>query len=203
MQSEFQDVYARSEFDVRNFTILEHEIDTGDFAPATRRMQRKSAFFAGKEAHFKKMLDARVIQPSISAWAGPRTHSEEGQAGTLVPGYRHLNKVMRKDAFPFPLIDECLDTLSGFAKLDANLALHQIKILALNRKKTVLWYSLSLCLWGLVCVMPLLPFQEPCQNLVLHGLTWRIDGVSFFWMTLLLGVGLTLKTTWLIAILRV
>lgn len=134
---------------------------------------------------------------------GPRTHSEEEQAGTLVPGYRHLNKVMRKDAFPFPLIDECLDTLSGFAKLDANLALHQIKILALNRKKTVLWYSLSLCLWGLVCVMPLLPFQEPCQNLVLHGLTWRIDGVSFFWMTLLLGVGLTLKTTWLIAILRV
>lgn len=58
---------------------------------------------------------------------GPRTHSEEGQAGTLVPGYRHLNKVMRKDAFPF--------SLSGFAKLDANLALHQIKILALNRKK--------------------------------------------------------------------
>lgn len=66
---------------------------------------------------------------------GPRSHSEEGQAGTLVPGYRHLNKVMRKDVFPFPLIDECLDTLSGFAKLDANLALHQIKILALNRKK--------------------------------------------------------------------
>lgn len=66
---------------------------------------------------------------------GPRIHSEEGQAGTLVPGYRHLNKVMRKDAFPFSLIDECLDTLSGFAKLDANLALHQIKILALNRKK--------------------------------------------------------------------
>lgn len=78
------------------------------------------------------------------------------------------------------LSDECLDTLSGFAKLDANLALHQIKILAFNRKKTVLWYSLSLCLWGLVGVMPLLPFQEPCQNLVLHGLTWRIDGVSFF-----------------------
>lgn len=111
---------------------------------------------------------------------GPRTHSEEGQAGTLVPGYRHLNKVMRKDAFPFPLIDECLDTLSGFAKLDANLALHQIKILAFNRKKTVLWYSLSLCLWGLVCEMSLLPIQEPCQNLVLHGLTWRIDGVSVF-----------------------
>lgn len=69
LQSEFQDVYARSEFDVRNFTILEHEIDTGDVAPVTRRVQRKSAFFAGKEAHFKKMLDARVIQPSISAWA--------------------------------------------------------------------------------------------------------------------------------------
>lgn len=123
----------------------------------------------GKEAHFKKMLDARFIQPSICMGLGPRTHSKEVQAGTLVPGYRHLHKVMRKDVFPFPLIDECLDTLFGFSKLDANLALHQIKILALNRKKTVLWYSLSLCLWGMVCVMPLLPFQEPWKNLVLHG----------------------------------
>lgn len=149
---------------------------------ATRRMQRKSAFFAGKEAHFKKMLDARVIQPSISAWAMvPGLIRKKDRQVRWCPDIATLiNKIMRKDAFPLPLIDECLDTLSWFSKLDANLALHQIKILALNRKKTVLWYSLSLCLWGLVCVMPLLLFQEPCQNLVLHGLTWRIDDVSFF-----------------------
>ena len=33
-------------------------------------MRRTPAFFAGEEeAHLKKMLDAGVIQPSISEWA--------------------------------------------------------------------------------------------------------------------------------------
>lgn len=154
---------------------------TGDVAPVTRRVQRKSAFFAGKEAHFKKMLDARVIQPSISVWAlVPGLIRKKDRQVRWCLDIATLIKYRKQNVFPFPLIDECLDTLSGFSKLDANLALLQIKILALNWKKIVLWYSLSLCLWGLVCIMPLLHFQEPCQNLVLHGLTWRIDSVSFF-----------------------
>jgi hypothetical protein len=64
--TEFQDVFARSEFDFGNFTALEHEIDTGDAHPIRERMRRTPLFFAGEEeAHLKKMLDAGVIQPSI------------------------------------------------------------------------------------------------------------------------------------------
>ena len=45
----------------------------------------------------------------------------------------------RKDVFPLPLTDECLDTLSMnvcFSKLDANSAFHQIKIRPENQRKT-------------------------------------------------------------------
>lgn len=36
---EFQDVFACNEFNVGNFTTLEHEIDTVDVAPVKERIQ--------------------------------------------------------------------------------------------------------------------------------------------------------------------
>lgn len=64
---EFQDVFARGEFD---FGVLEHEIDTGDARPVKERMRRTPLFFMDEEeAHLKKMLDTGVIQPSVSEWA--------------------------------------------------------------------------------------------------------------------------------------
>ena len=65
----------------------------------------------------------------------------------------------RKDVFPLPLIDECLDTLSGnvwFLKLDANSAFHQIKIRPEDRR----------------CNAPATFCQA--MNLMLLGLTWNI-----------------------------
>jgi hypothetical protein len=53
--------------------------------------------------------------------------------------YRKLNNVTRKDVFPLPFIDECLDTLTGnvwFSKLDVNSAFHQIRISPKDRQKT-------------------------------------------------------------------
>jgi hypothetical protein len=38
--TEFQDVFARCEFDFGAFTALEHRIDTGDAAPLKERMRR-------------------------------------------------------------------------------------------------------------------------------------------------------------------
>ena len=54
----------------------------------------------------------------------------------------------RKDVFPLPLIDECVDTLTRdvwFSKLDANSAFHQLKIRPEDQRKTafVTRYGLS------------------------------------------------------------
>jgi hypothetical protein len=113
--TEFQNVFAQSEFDFGKFTALEHEIDIGDAQPIKERMRRTPLFFAGEEeAHLEKMLDAGVIQPSISEWASaPVLISRKDGQVIWCLDYRKLNNVTRKDMFPLPLIEECLDTLTG------------------------------------------------------------------------------------------
>ena len=67
---EYQDVFAKTEFDLGSFTAIEHSIDTGDVKPFKDRMKRTRACFVGKEeAHLKKMIDAEVIRESNSAWS--------------------------------------------------------------------------------------------------------------------------------------
>ncbi|XP_056003459.1 uncharacterized protein LOC130046578 [Ostrea edulis] len=179
--NEFQDVFATGEFDFGNFTALEHEIDTGEARPVKERMRRTPLFFVDEEeAHLKKMLDAGVIQPSVSEWASAPVliRKKDGQVRWCLD-YRKLNDVTRKDVFPLPLIDECLDTLTGnvwFSKLDANSAFHQIKISPKDRKKTdfVTKYGLFEFVrmgFGL-CNAPA-TFSR-AMSLVLRGLTWSI-----------------------------
>ena len=105
--TEFQDVFARSEFDFGDFTALVHEIDTGDAPPppVKEKMRRTPAFFAGEEeAHLNKMLDAGDIQPSISEWASAPEliRKKDGQVRWCLD-YRRLNNVTRKDVFHCPL----------------------------------------------------------------------------------------------------
>lgn len=103
--------------------------------------QRTPTVFQGEEeGHLDKMLEAGVIQPSTSDWAAAPVlvRNEDGSVRWCVD-YRALNKVMIKDSFPLPLIEEYMDTLSGnkwFSKLDANAAYWQIKIHPDDMKKT-------------------------------------------------------------------
>jgi hypothetical protein len=124
------------------------------------------------------MLDAGVIQPSVSEWAPILIRKKDGQVRWCLD-YRKLNNVMRKDVFPLPLIDECLDTLMGnvwFSKQDANSAFHQIWISPKDRQKTafVMKYGLFEFMrmgFGL-CNAPV-TFSR-AMSLALRGLTWRI-----------------------------
>ena len=67
---EFVDVFALDDFDLGTFSHIEHEIDTGDARPIKQRIRRTPMCFAHEEeSHLKKMLDAGIIEPSISEWA--------------------------------------------------------------------------------------------------------------------------------------
>ncbi|VDI22972.1 Hypothetical predicted protein [Mytilus galloprovincialis] len=66
---EYGDVFAASEFDLGNFSAIEYQIDTAGHPPIKQRMRRTPIGFAQEEeTHLKKMLEAGVIQPSVSEW---------------------------------------------------------------------------------------------------------------------------------------
>ena len=177
---EFQDVFARDEFDLGDFTELEHEIDTGDAKPVKERARRTPACFVGEEeSHLKKMLEAGVIQPSTSDWASAPVliRKRDGSVRWCID-YRGLNAVTVKDVFPLPLIEDCMDSLAGkewFSKLDANSAYWQIRIKESDRKKTAFTTKYGLFEhvkmgFGL-CNAPA-TFSRVI-NLVMRGLNWK------------------------------
>lgn len=66
----YSDVFAENEFDLENFTAIEHNIDTGDAAPIKQRLRRTPVCYVDEEeTHLNKLLNAGVIEPSISEWA--------------------------------------------------------------------------------------------------------------------------------------
>ena len=176
---DFADVFSANEFDLGNFTALEHDIDTGDARPVKQRFRRTPTCFAGEEEkHLEKMLKADVIEPSVSEWASSPVlvRKRDGSVRWCVD-YRALNKVTKKDVFPLPLVEECMDTLSGniwFSKLDATWGYWQIKVKDEDRCKTAFTTKYGLfqfkrMSFGLTNAPS--TFSR-VMNLVLRGLHW-------------------------------
>lgn len=190
---EFQDVFAKDEFDLGNFTAVEHAIDTESATPVKQRLRRTPVSFADEEeAHLNKMLKAGVIQPSTSNWASAPVlvRKRDGSVRWCVD-YRALNDKTVKDVYPLPLVEECMDMLAGnawYSKLDANSAYWQIRIKPEDCKKTAFLTKFGLfefvrMAFGL-CNSPA-TFSR-AMNLVLQGLTWK-EVLSFLDDILALG----------------
>ncbi len=66
------------------------------------------------------MMECGVIQPSTSLWASLSilVHKKDGGVWWCID-FRAVNAVTKKDAFPLPLIEECLDTLQGIQFMSA------------------------------------------------------------------------------------
>ena len=109
---EFADVFSVHEFDLGSFTAIEHAIDTGDATPVKQKFRRTPTSFEGEEEkHLEKMLEADVIETSMSEWASSPVlvRKRDGSVRWCVD-YRALNKVTKTDVFPLHLIEECIDT---------------------------------------------------------------------------------------------
>ena len=94
---------------------VQHRIDTGDTLPVKlpyRRlpMAKKSAM----ETEVEKMLEDDIITPSESPWSSPvvMVTKKDGSCRFCID-YRKLNGVTRKNAYPLPRIDECVESLGG------------------------------------------------------------------------------------------
>ena len=122
---DFQNIFAKDDTDLGCFVGVEHHIDTGDAKPIKQPMHRVPLAFTGKEEkHLKKMLECKVIQPSTSEWFSPSVliRKRDGDLHWCID-FRAINQVTWKDAYPLPLIEQCLDALAGvvyMSTLDMN-----------------------------------------------------------------------------------
>jgi Reverse transcriptase (RNA-dependent DNA polymerase) len=115
---------------------IKHEIDTGD----ARYYHLSLDHCVEQEAQIKSLLEKGLIRPSSSAWGFPVLFvpKPDGKWRMCID-YRMLNKVTRKDTYPFPRIQDCLDDIGQakrLSKIDLTSGYWQIHVPELSIPKT-------------------------------------------------------------------
>jgi len=88
----------------------------------------------------KEMREAKVIEPSTAEWASNLVVVTK-KVGTVrvCVDMRFFNNVTKRDCYPLPRIDTCLDSLGGsryFSTLDLRSGFWQIEVAEQDRGKT-------------------------------------------------------------------
>ena len=178
---EYEDVFSKGDFDLGCFTETKHRIDTGDAKPIKQRMRRTPlGFQEEEEKHLQNLLNIGVITASSSEWAAAPVFVRKKDGGVrYCLDFRAINDVTTKDAYPLPLIEECIDTLSGnvyFSVLDLACGYYQIEVAESDQHKTAFVTRYGLfehrrMPFGLTGAPA--TFQR-AMHLVLKGLTWSV-----------------------------
>ena len=172
--------FATSSSDLGRTSLVQHTIDTGDAQPIKQRPRRPPrAFIDEEEKIIETQLQSGVIRESTSAWASPLVYVKKRDGSTRpCVDYRKLNEVTKKDAYPLPRIEDCLDCLGGakmFSTLDLQSGYWQIEIKEEDRHKTAFstrsgHYEYVTMPFGL-CNAP--STFERAMELIMRGLQWK------------------------------
>jgi len=127
----YSDVFSRNELDLGVTPLAKHRIDTGDMRPIGQTLRKQPFHLLEKiDEHVKEMIKAGVVEPSNSPWTANLVVVKK-KDGSFRYGvdYRKISNVTRRDAYPLPRIDACLDALSGaklFSAFDLRSSYHQV-----------------------------------------------------------------------------
>ena len=127
------DLFAKNDCDLGETHLVKAKLEKGDAAPIKQNPYRLP-FSQRKlvENHVQDMLKAGVIKPSQSPWASPIVvvDKKDGTKRFCVD-YRAVNKILKKNSYPLPRIDDVLANLQGsqyFTCLDLRSGYWQIPV---------------------------------------------------------------------------
>ena len=173
----YLDVFSQRENDLGLTDIIMHHIDTGDAKPVRQPLRRfPPAHVESISQHVDTMLEQGVIEPASSPWASNVVLVKKSD-GTLrcCIDYRKLNAVIRKDVYPLPRINDCLEAMASaklFSSIDLKSSYNQIPVTPQDRDKTAF-----ICPRGMYRYKTM-PFKlcnagstiERCADIVFSGL---------------------------------
>jgi len=150
------DVFSQDENDLGRTDIVTHHIDTGNVRPVRQPLRRyPPVHMEVISEHVDNMLRQGTIEPASSPWASNvvLVKKKDGSFRCCID-YRQLNTVTRKDVYPLPRIDDCLDAMSSatlFSTFDLRSSYHQVEVAPQDRDKTTF-----ICPRGMYrfCTMP-------------------------------------------------
>lgn len=138
---QYHNIFSVTREDFGRTSLVKHGIDTGDSRPVKQPSRRLA--FAKREAEkveIEKMLKQGVIRPSSSPWASPVVMVEKkDKSMRFCIDFRRLNDLTRKDAYPLPRVDDCLESLAGaqwFSTLDLSSGYWQVELEEEAKSKT-------------------------------------------------------------------
>ena len=126
-----------------------HKVNTGDAIPIKQSYRRMPmARQARTEGDLRELLRKGVIEESGSPWGSALVIvGKKDGTERLCVDYRKLNLVTRKDSYPLPRMDECIESLGGnkyFIALDLEAGYWQIAMDEADKEKTAFISSLGL-----------------------------------------------------------
>ena len=153
---EFEDRFCTAEKQLESTKTVEHYVETGDTRPfriPPRRLTPINKKIVVEEVG--KMLESKAISTSDGPWSSPIVLVKKKDGTTrFCIDYRKLNEATRKDAYPLPRIEDCLESMSGakfFCTLDLASGYWQVKMAQQDREKTAFATHIGLFQWN---VMP-------------------------------------------------
>ncbi len=175
------DIFAHTNFDLGQTSVVQHAIYTDNSAPIRQRPYRTAPAQRDEiTQHIYSMLEAGIIEPSTSPWASPVVIVKKKDGSTrFCVDYRKLNGITKKDSYPLPHIQESLDLLGKtqfFTTLDLFSGYWQVQMADTSKEYTALTtyeglYQFNVLPFGL-CNAPS-TFQR-LMECVLRGLNWQI-----------------------------
>ena len=179
--TKYQHIYSKSDDDIGETNIVEHEIVTTDNVPIKqppRRLPKCSEVEVDRQVN--DLLQRKKIIPSWSSYSSPVVLvGKKDGTKRLCIDYRKLNDKTVKDAYAIPVISDMLNNLSGaswFSTFDLSSGYWQVRLSEDAQLKSAFCTRQGLFQW---LIMPFGLTNAPgtfqrMMDKVLSGLSWKI-----------------------------